>query len=173
MEAVATPAPRGLYKEESEVPARMALEQTELWTRRLREKELSSPLASEQRGHLPGLSVSCSTGRAQGTLIRYSVWPWPPCRDLSFQPHVYTASSNRLGQPGLWTHRLLTSAWGCGSDGGQTQSYCKSIAMYDWSCCCGDMVAVVCEVTGGIQWVLHWALPFLEAVACWGRGTHH
>ena len=147
---MATPAPRGLYKEESEVPARTALEQTELWTRRLREKELSSPPASEQRGHLPGLSVSCSTGRAQGALIRYSVWPWPPCRDLSFQPHVYTASSNRLGQPGLWTHRLLTSAWGCGSDGGQTQSYCKSIAMYDWSCCWGDMVAVVCEVTGGI-----------------------
>lgn len=35
------------------------------------------------------------------------------------------------------------------------------------------MVAVVCEVTGGIQWVLHWALPFLEAVGCWGRGIHY
>lgn len=130
MEAVATLALRGLYKEESEAPARTALEQTELWTRRLREKELSSPLASEQCGHLPGLSVSCSTGRAQGALIWHSMWPWPPCRDFSFQPHVYTANSNHRGRPGLWTHRPWTSAWGCGSGGGQTQSYCKSIATY-------------------------------------------
>lgn len=143
-----------------------------LFQKEQREKELSSPLASEQCGHLPGLSVSCSTGRAQGALIRHSMWPWPPCRDLSFQPHVYTANSNHQGRPGLWTHRPWTSAWGCGSGGDRHRVTASPLPCTGWSCCWGDMVAVICEVTGGIQWALHWALPFLEAAACSGRGTH-